>query len=346
MSNANPSRIGQDSLAGSELALFLEIFGGEVVTAFEMAVKLRDKVRHRTMTEGVSARFPAVYKAVGSYHTPGAEILGQNIPHTEIVLTVDDLLIADAFVAQIDELRNHYDVRGPYAAELGRALALIYDRMVSMTIIQAARGAELFTGDGGGGAVEESDINVSADFATSGADLWAAFGKAVQVLDEKDVPVETMTVHGAVLPAQYYLMAQNSLNIDRDFGGQGNVQVNSLSNAFGVRVIKSNALLFGKDVTPWVVTTNEDGLVGSPDAGAKYALPANFPAKYQADLSGTDRPYGIVWTEAAAAMLDVLGVQMEAEYDIRRQGTLMVAKMAAGGGVLRSKCAVEIKATP
>lgn len=346
MSNANPSRLGQNQLAGDELALFLEVFGGEVVTAFETAVKFRDKVRHRTMTEGVSARFPAVYKAVGQYHTPGAEILGQNIPHTEIVLTVDDLLIADAFVAQIDELRNHYDVRGPYASELGRALALIYDRMVSMTLIKAARGAELFTGDGGGGSVQESDIDPAADFATSGADLWAAMGRSVQILDEKDVPVESTPVYGAVLPAQWYLMAQSNLNIDKDFGGSGSVRDNTLVNAHGVNVIKSNALLFGRDVTPYVVTTNEDGLVGSPTAGAKYALPANFPAKYQADLSGTSRPYGIVWTEAAAAMLDVLGVQMDAQWDIRRQGTLMVAKMAAGGGVLRSKCAVEIKATP
>lgn len=345
MSNATPSRLGQNQLAGSTDALFLEVFGGEVLTAFEMAVKFRDKVRHRTLTEGVSARFPAVYKAAGSYHTPGAEILGQNIPHTEIVLSVDDLLIADSFVAQIDELRNHYDVRGPYAAELGRALALVYDRMVSMTLIKAARGGELFTGDGAGGSVQESDIDAAADFATSGADLWAAMGRSVQILDEKDVPVDDTTVYGAVLPAQWYLMAQDTMNIDRDFGGQGSVQKNVLTNAFGVSVMKSNALLFGRDVTIYDGTTNPDGLVGKPN-DVKYGLPAGFPTKYQADLSGTARPYGIVWTEAAAAMLDVLGVQLEAEWDIRRQGTLMVAKMAAGGGALRNKCAVEIKATP
>ena len=341
MANANPSRLGQNKLSGATDDLFLDVFGGEVLTAFETAVKFKDKVRTRVITEGRSARFPAVYRAVGQYHTPGAEITGQNIPHTEITLSVDDLLIADAFVAQIDELRNHYDVRGPYSAELGRALALVYDRMVSMSILAAARGAELFTGDGAGGSVQETDIAAGADFTASGADLWAAMGRAVQVLDEKDVPVDQVPVYGAVLPAQYYLMAQDTLNIDRDYGGQGNVQVNSLSNAFGVNVIKSNALLFGKDVTAYNASTNTDGLVGKPN-DVKYGLPANFPTKYQADLSGSTAPVALVWTEAAAAMLQVLGLQMEAAWDIRRQGTLMVAKMAAGGGALRSKCAVEI----
>lgn len=341
MANATPSRLGQVNAAGDTNALFLDIFGGEVLTAFETAVKFKDKVRSRTITEGKSARFPALYRTSGEYHVPGAEIVGAAIPHQEVVLTVDDLLIAPAFIAQIDELKNHWDARGPYAEELGRALALIYDRIVSMSLIKAARGAELFAGDGGGGKVQETDIGVSADFTTSGADLWAAFGRSVQVLDEKDVPVDSTPVYGAVLPAQFYLMAQNNLNIDKDFGGSGSVQTNTLKNAYGVEVMKSNALLFGKDVTPYNAGTNADGIVGKP-GDLKYGLPSAFPTKYHADLSLATGPVGIVWTEAAAAMLQLLGVTMEAEWDIRRQGTLMVAKMAAGGGPLRNKCAVEI----
>lgn len=342
MANATPSRVGQNLATGATDALFLDIMGGEVITAFEAAVKFKDKVRTRTITEGRSARFPAVYRAAGQYHTPGAEITGQTIPHTEMTLTVDDLLIADAFVAQIDELKNHYDVRGPYSAELGYALALVYDRIVSMSILKAARGAELFAGDGGGGSVQETDIAAGADFTTSGSDLWAAMGRAVQVLDEKDVPVDQLPVHGAVLPAQWYLMAQSVLNTNRDWQGSGNVRENVLTSAYGVQVLKSNALLFGRDVTAYHATTNTDGLVGKP-GDVKYGLPSAFPTKYQADLTGTTAPVAIVWTEPAAAMLQLLGLTMESEWDIRRQGTLMVAKMAAGGGPLRTKCAVEIK---
>lgn len=346
MANANVSRPGQDKLAGATDELFLEVFGGEVYTAYEMAVKFRNRVRTRTIPHGKSASFPAVYKAVGQYHTPGAEITGQNIAHTELTITVDDLLIADAFVAQIDELKLHYDVRAPYAAELGRALALIDDRIVSMTLLQAARGAELFAGDGGGGSVQETDISGSADFTASGSDLWAAFSKSVQVMDEKDVPVEEVPIHGAVQPAQWYLMANSEKNIDKDYGGTGEeVRKHVLRGVSGVDVVKSNALLFGKDVTPYNAGTNADGLVGAPVAvaGEKYALPAAFPTKYQLNLTGATAPVGIVWTDAAAARLQLLGLQMETAWDIRRQGTLMVAKMSVSAGKLRSKCAVEIK---
>jgi len=344
MANAVPSRVGQNLLAGDVNALFLDILGGEVMTAYEMAVKLRDKVRSRTISGARSARFPAVYKAVGQYHTPGAEITGQAIPHTEVTISVDDLLIADAFVALIDDLKNHYDARGPYAKELGRALALIEDRIISMSILKSARAAELFTGDGGGGSVQETDISGSADFTTSGSDLWAAFGRSVQLMDEKDVPVEEVPVYGAVLPAQWYLMANSTQNLDVNRRGTaGSHAKSTLAGVSGVDVIKSTALLFGRDATPYNAGTNADGLVGSPTAGPKYALPAAFPTKYHADMVGSTGPVGLVWTEAAVARLQLLGLAMEAEWDIRRQGWLLLAKMSVAAGTLRSKCAMEIK---
>lgn len=342
MANANPSRIGQSQGAGATDALWLDVFGGEVLTAFETHVKLKDKVRTRTITEGRSARFPAMYRAVGQYHTPGTEIAGQGVLHGEVTITTDDLLIAPAEIAQIDELKNHYDVRGPYAAELGRALALIYDRMVSMTIIKAARGGELFAGDGGGSTVSETDVAAGANFTTSGADLWAALAKAKQALDEKDVPVDSVPVYGAVLPAQWYLMAQATQSTNRDYNPDATSSQLGLSNPYGIQVVKSNALLFGKDVTTYDAGTNADGLVGKPN-DAKYGLPAGFPTKYHADLSGTTGTSAIVWTDAAAGVLQLLGLQMETEWDARRQVTFMLAKMAAGAGTLRNKCAVEIR---
>lgn len=342
MANANPSRIGQSQGAGAVDALWLDVFGGEVLTSFETHVKLKDKVRTRAISEGRSARFPAMYRAAGQYHTPGSEIAGQNVLHGEVTITTDDLLISAAEIAQIDELKNHYDVRGPYAGELGRALALIYDRMVSMTIIKAARGGELFAGDGGGTTISETDIAPGASFVTSGADLWASMARARQALDEKDVPVDSTPVYGAVLPAQWYLMAQAVQNVNRDYNPAANSNDIILNNPYGVQVVKSNALLFGRDVTPYHATTNTDGLVGKPNE-TKYGLPAGFPTKYHADLSGNTGTSAIVWTDAAAGVLSLLGLQMEQEWDARRQVTFMLAKMACGAGALRNKCAVEVK---
>jgi len=47
----------------------------------------------------------------------------------------------------------------------------------------------------------------------------------------------------------------------------------------------------------------------------------------------------------AMGTVKLLDLASEMEYDIRRQGTLMVSKMAVGHGILRPECLYEIKAT-
>ena len=47
------------------------------------------------------------------------------------LINIDDMLIAQAVVAKLDELKNHYDVRSIYSAELGKALAKTYDQNVA-----------------------------------------------------------------------------------------------------------------------------------------------------------------------------------------------------------------------
>jgi hypothetical protein len=96
---------------GAVDALWLKLFSGEVLTAYEQAKVLKPTVRVRTVSGQKSAQFPATFNAVGRYHTVGSEITGQAIKHNEIVITLDDLLISDVFVAQIDELKNHYPLQ-------------------------------------------------------------------------------------------------------------------------------------------------------------------------------------------------------------------------------------------
>ena len=313
MTDATVSRLGE-KVGGSAdpNELFLKTFAGEVLTAFETKVKLKDKHRTRTISQGQSAQFPATFKASARYHTPGTEITGQVIPHSEVVVTLDDLLIADVFVAKIDELKNHYDVRAPYSKELGDALALFYDKNVCRNIVLASRGAELFTGDGGGSSL------TAAGFATDAATIVDGFSDATQAMEERDVPVEDFPIYGAVKPAQWYLLANYDKNINKDYDGAGNIKSLVVTTLAGVNVVKSNAFPFGVD----------------------DSANTNIPAKYRANFTNTRF---VVWVEAAAATLQLMGLQFEEGWDIRRQGTLMLAKMAVGHGTLRTKCAVEGK---
>lgn len=313
MSNALPSRLGQVDLAGDVKAIFLKQFAGEVLTAFETSTIMKALHRQRKIKSGKSASFPAMYKAGTSYHSPGTEILGKSIAHQEVVIAIDDLLISDTFIANIDEAMNHYDVRSTYTTEMGRALALDYDKNVSRNILRAARGAALFTGDQGGSAITDADADSNA-LSLAGS-IWTA----KQTLDEKDIPVDTSQVHATLKPAQWYLLAQETTAVlNKDVDGDGSYSKGRFELVGGVKVHKSNALPYGANDT------------GNTD----------IPTAYRIDMTNT---VSSVFVEGAAATVQLMGMAMESEYDIRRQGTLFVAKYAVGHGPLINKAAVEIK---
>lgn len=322
MANSTPSRPGANQLGADPRALMLDLFGGEVITAFETATLMRDKHQVKSLSKGRSHKFPAIWKAGGGYHTPGVEITGRQIAHTEITVEPDDKLVADVFVSDIDELLNHYDVRGPYTKELGEFLARRYDANVIRTILLAARSGALFTGDSGGGALQ------SASFATDGQALLDGISQAKQVMDEKDVPVNAQPVHALFKPAQWYLMARTDKNLNRDFGGNGTLRSQRLDTVDDIMVHKSNIAseVFGADNTVAPFTT----------AGDENFLPTPYRGKF-----GTTA--GVVWTPMAAASAMVQDVSFQIEDQIRKQGTLLLARMMVGTRKLRSKCAVELR---
>ena len=313
MTDATVSSLGQIDKAGATDALFLKVFAGEVLTAFETSVVLKERTRQRVISSGKSAQFPAIYQASSGYHTPGAEIVGTQIAHNEVNITIDDLLISDAFIANIDDAKNHYDVRSTYTKELGEALARAYDANIARNIIRAARGAALFSGDQGGSSTVDADADTSA--TSLAGSIWAA----KEAMETKNVNVDSDNVHAAVKPAQWYLLAQEpTLVLNKDVDGDGSYSKGTFTMIGGVEVVKSNNL-------PW---------------GTDDSANTGLPADYRLNMATT---VGAVFTPDAAATVQLMGMGMESEYDIRRQGTLMVAKYAVGHGPLRNKCAVEIK---
>lgn len=310
MSNATVSDIGQIAGAGDTKALFLKIFSGEVITAFETANSTLDKHVIRTISSGKSAQFPVMGKATASYHTSGNEITGGSITHNERVISVQDLLIAPLFVSEIDELMNHYDVRSQYAKEMGIALSNTMDKHVYQTIINAARAAAASPQAAG---VALTD----ADFATSGSSAAATLYSAAQKLDEADVPEDDR--YAAVSPAVYYNLVQETSVINRDFGGQGSYADGKVLKVAGINVIKTNNLP-STNITTGVLDGSDGNLGG------------NFTTTL-----------GAVWHKSCVGTVKLMDLSTEMERDIRRQGTLMVGKYAMGHGILRPEAAIEIK---
>lgn len=306
--NTTVSRVGQSNVSGDALALFLKVFGGEVLTEFNRIVVFTDRHFVRQISNGKSAQFPLIGAATARYHTPGTWIDGTAIPAAEKVITIDDLLVADTFLANIDEAMNHYDVRGPYSAELGRILARTYDKNVARNMILGARASNPLSGRPGGTRISNAAMDTDKDA------LRTALFTAAQKLDEKDVPAEDRSAF--FMPAQFYVMAQDTTLINKFLGGSGSIGDGTLPTAAGFPIVKTNNL------------PNTDDSADS-----------TIQSKYRADYSAVK---GIVSHKMAAGTVKLMDLAMEAQYEPRRQGTFTVAKYAVGHDWLRPECAVEL----
>jgi hypothetical protein len=315
MSNANPSRVGQAGLTGATDALFLKVFSGEVMSTFNAQTVMKEKTRIRSIQNGKSAQFPAIGKTVAEYHTAGAEILGNNIEHGEKVITIDDLLISNTFIANIDEAKNHYDVRAEYSKQMGQALAQTYDRNLLSMAIKAARDP---SGLGAGIAGQGSAASEALGATPTTAQIVAGIYDAAATLDTRNVPEAERFV--IVSPTVYYALVQDDKLINRDFGANGSYSDGSVMNVAGMTIVKSNN-----------VAVDHSTAAAYPDFNSKYAVNA------------TDTSALIIQRQALGTV-QLMDMATEMEYDIRRQGTLAVSKMAVGHGVLRPECIIELRA--
>ena len=316
MSNATPSRLGQANLAGPTDALFLKVFSGEVMSTFNAQTVMKEKTRIRSIKNGKSAQFAAIGKTVAEYHTAGAEILGNNIKHDEKVITIDDLLISNTFIANIDEAKNHYEVRSEYSKQMGQALAQTYDRNLLSMAVKAARdpsGLGLGVADQGNASSESIGATPTVDT------IVGALYDAAAEFDVRNVPESDRYV--VVSPATYYGLVQNDKLINRDFGANGSYSDGSVMKVAGFTIVKSNNLA-----------------VDHVTAATKYP---DFNSKYAVDASTTA---ALVIQKSALGTVQLMDMATEMEYDIRRQGTLAVSKMAVGHGVLRPECIIELNA--
>ncbi|QOC54140.1 major capsid protein [Caulobacter phage S2B] len=290
----------------------LDLFAGEVLTAYASKLTMRDKHMVKSLEKGKSFKFPAIWQATAGYHTPGTEITGDQIPHTEVTILPDDKLVSSVFVADIDEVLNHFDVRSPYATELANVLAKIYDKNVMRRIVQAARGGPLFTGDTGGGKL------TLATYATDATALFNGLSDAKQAMEEKDVPLDTMPLYALLKPAQWYMLARSDKNLNKDFnGGTASIRKMELQTVDEITILKSNITPFGTNDT------------------ANSAI----PTKYRADFTNT---VSVLWTPMAAATAEVQGLSTQVVDQPEKQGTLIIARQMAGTDPLRTKCAMEL----
>lgn len=312
---------------------FRDVYSGEVLTAFKTTVNLQDKQRTRQISHGKSASFPMIYKAGSRYHTVGTEILGQKIMHAEKNITLDDKLISDVFIADIDEAMNHYEYRSQYSSELGQALAETYDKNIARNLILAARGSHTFEA-----GYDDGSTLVNAGYANDANILYQAILDGQQVMEEKDVAIGRTPVYLALKPAQWYLLQKSDRLKNKDYSASADTSRKNETMVEDVTVIRSNAYPWGEDHTVYNAGSNTDGLIDHPTDPNAIAS-ADLPSKYRLDMANT---VGCLWTPDAVGTIQLMGMSVQVDEQIHRQGTLTLGRLAVGHGPLRNQCSVEL----
>ena len=323
MANASPVSVGKVNAGGSEDALFLKVFAGEVLTSFERASKTQGADMERSITSGKSATFPVMGRVDASYHTAGEEITGSDINHNEKVITINDLLISSVFLSNIEEAKNHWDVRSAYSQEIGRALAFTKDKHILQTIGQAAQGsANVADTSYASGTVLTNTGIASATASTAANAMIDSLFDAAKQLDANYVPSEGRKCFMRL--EEYYKLANATNEVNVDFSGKGSIADGKVLKIAGIELVP---------VANFVSSNVNSGV----DQGSATAGGSNPQA---VDLSNY---VALVSHPSAVGTVKLMDLGVEKEYDIRRQGTLMVAKYAMGHGVLRPEAAVGIK---
>lgn len=317
MANANPTRSGQINGAGDALALMLKVYSGETLAAFDRDTLFKDKHTTRSIPFGKSAQFPASGLITGYLHTPGDEITGNRMNANEKVINIEGLYVVPSFVANVDDWMEHWDYRGELAHQTGQAMAKKYDRDTARTMIMAARQTTpLVNGVYGGDSLTSTFTNAS--YATDGSVIFGGVYDAGVLLDSRDVP--TQDRNAFFRPIQYALLLRSEKPIDRRFNNgtdNGGYNTGDIHTIDGMQIWKTN------------------NLVGTDDR-----TDADQPASRQHDYSVTQ---GLIAHKSAAATVALKDMTTESEYDIRRQGWLMVGKYMVGKDWLRPESAVELQ---
>lgn len=343
----NTNAAGGFTTFDNQNALFLKLFGGEVLTTFETATVMKPLHTIRTISSGKSAQFPVTGVASAKYHTPGNDVavdgsMLSQIKHNERIINIDDLLIATTFIDKLDEMKNHYDVRSIYSTELGRALAKAFDKnLIGVACLTpatyAANGGAATARSGvsdnpNGSFIDDNFLANTTTIVTTKGDIptgtsttgVGAFIKAMYTaaatLDKNNVPSEDR--YSIVTPATYYNIINSDEGrkvINRDFGGGGSYQDAQIATIAGIRLVKSNIAgqVFGNNL--------------SAVTGQNNTYTGNFL-----------KVCGVVFHKSAFGTVKLMDLSMESGYDMRLQGHLMIAKYAMGSAFLRPEACVTL----
>lgn len=347
------SPIGEDNLAPTRSAvdvatsggalsqnkLWLPLWSGEVINAYDQYNMFENMITTKTLTGGFSYEFP-ITGTVGLNPSWGAGVeLGGDVGDnktTTIKINLDNRPMAAHFETDnVDMLITQWDYRSELARQAGLTLASTRDRQILMALVAAgAVPPQAQDPRGLAAAAFHAPSQIKNDSSPAALPAAATDVEGLKILQaiedylvtcqENDVAIGS--VYCAVPPKVFQVI--RALGIPRALTNNVNLSqgalvapdmtsgMNSMTDSLdymGVKIVKTNHIPKIKHIT----TANNIG-------GSKYNL----------DCS-TFGIYGIIFQSEAIAGLSLMGMKVDTVQDVRRNTQFTVGSMLKGTGILK-----------
>lgn len=348
MANSNPIRFGENSQNASPLPsdLWLPLFGGELLAAYDENILLKGLVNSKTIASGTTLKFPRSWKMTSERHAAGTELLGLPLEMGEISISVDERpIVSHRDFDDIDLMMSHFEIRSEVARQMAAAIARTEDKNVAALLINTSRTVAPAHGpfvgggvDGNGTAYIDAALD-DYDSVPSSSGSRAAVGALLKALDAitlQFINQDTPTTERACCVRPGLWMALRS---------------------FGVPISAAEMYGAGATAGPFWQQPGLGGQINIKDTpmreqslvynGIQIYQTPNLPhtnvttgeSKYQGNFTSTE---GVVFQRECMAYLSLMGLKMETYRDVRRQTDFVVASILGGGGALRPESCIEL----
>lgn len=334
--------------------LWLPIWSGEVIHAYDQYNKFEGMVDSKTITSGTTMEFP-ITGTVDLLPSWGAGVEltgGTDSTATSFTINLDKRPMAAHFeLDNIDLMITQWEYRAELARQAGLTLANARDKQIASYIARASVEDQL-VGDprpwAAGFQAPSANVNY-ANFGDGDGDndettAALTFLKDIEnwmvYLQENDIPTEG--VFAMLTPAQF--QSVRALGVARDFTHLEN----GGTSAMFAGIAEQGGLGASLAARPYVEDTLE--YMGcticksnhTPKGKDYLTLPANNigEARYNGDFDDVAAPFSwAMWQRGAVASLSLQGLKVDTVDDVRRNTVFTVASKMTGTGILRPECA-------
>jgi len=286
----------------------LEVWSDEVVAAYKRSLVMGNLVKKMSFKgkKGDTVHIPVPTRGSASAKAASTQVTLIAATESEITVSINKHYEYSRLIEDIVEAQALSSLRRFYTEDAGYALA----KQIDTDLIQLARGAHGSTASNtqySGGIIGSTGVAYTYSSSNAAAIADAGIRKAIQLLDDADVPMEGRVL--VVPPVARNSMLGIARFTEQAFKGNGDTLMNGqFGDIYGVKVY---------------VSTNCDTAAGN---------------------SNTDRA-ALMFHKDFSVLVEQQGIRSQAQYKQEYLGTLYTADTLYGVGELRDGSCIPLIVT-